>query len=73
MAKPGNDAADALERSIGSLTGYVTSLERTLDAMQEVVLDLEHLRMRETCVALREAIARLEEQRAALLNGGAEG
>ncbi|CAB4139997.1 hypothetical protein UFOVP397_33 [uncultured Caudovirales phage] len=73
IAKVAADSAEALERSIGSLTGYATSLERTLDAMREVVLDLEHLRMRETCVALREAIARLEEQRSALLNGGAEG
>ena len=83
MSDPGDSTADALERGIGSLTAYLASLERRLDAMQRARLDEAHLRnfgreiagnlanaaeadMKAGCLALREAIARLEAQRAAL-------
>lgn len=84
--KPRDASADELTRRIDSLTSYVTSLERTLAAMQEVRVNDEHIRnygreiaevlaggpeadMREACFWLREAIARLEAERAALGEG----
>ena len=84
MPNPGDNTVDALTRRIDSLTSYVTSLERSLDAMQEVRLNDEHVRnygreiaealavvgpeadMREACFWLRDTIARLEAQLAAL-------
>lgn len=83
MPTPGDNTADALERSIGSLSAYLASLERRLDAMREVRLDEAHAHRygceiaqrladgqeadtRQACFWLREAIAKLEAERAAL-------
>jgi hypothetical protein len=82
MSDPGNNTADALERTIGSLTTYLAGLERHLDEastrrygceIAQRLADGQEADTRQACFWLREAIAKLEAERAALLAGKAEG
>lgn len=82
VAKPANNTADALERSIGGLSASLASLERHLSEantqrygceIAQRLADGQEADTRQACFWLREAIAKLEAERAALLTDKAEG